>query len=92
MQLPSPLQTVVGGQRTIDADGDTVGAALRQLTARYPELADRLFGPDGEPHRFLNIYLNDEDIRFLGGLDAPVNHGDVVAILPALVGGGDAVP
>ena len=68
-------------------EGQTVGAALSGLAERYPGVRDQLFSPEGELNRYVNIYLNDEDVRVLDGLDTPVSEADTVVILPAMAGG-----
>jgi sulfur-carrier protein len=78
------------GQGILDvaAEGDTVRDLLGDLDRRYPGIAGQLLNADGSLHRFVNVYVNDEDVRFLGALDAKLDDGDVVAILPAVAGGG----
>jgi sulfur-carrier protein len=81
------LRAAVGGEKAVSAAGGSVGEVLADLSNRYPTFSDNLFGPDGELRQFVNVYLNDEDIRYLGRLDAPVENGDTVSILPAVAGG-----
>ena len=88
VRLPTMLRKHVAGQSLIEADGGTVGSLLTELGQHYPGLHTDLTGPDGELHQFINIYVNDEDIRYLDGLGTPVGAGDVVSILPAVAGGG----
>jgi molybdopterin synthase sulfur carrier subunit len=90
VRVTAVLQKLTGGAKTVQAEGGTVGAVLNDLDARYPGFKSNVM-QDGKLHRFVNIYLNDEDIRYLGQLDTPVQSGDVVAILPALAGGSHAV-
>ncbi len=71
----------------MEGQGATVGELLEDLDARYPGFKAQISGEDGQLHRFVNVYLNDEDIRYLQALDTPLNDGDVVSILPALAGG-----
>ena len=71
----------------LTAGGETVGEVLRSLTEAHPDTADQLFGADGELNRYVNVYLNDEDVRVLDGLDTAVKEGDTVVILPAMAGG-----
>jgi MoaD family protein len=80
------LQRVVGA-KSVQSEGKTIGEVLDQVNAQYPGFRDQITMDDGSLHRFVNIYVNDEDIRFLQSLDTPVNEGDVVSILPALAGG-----
>ena len=77
---------MVGGARSVPGQGSTVRELLDDLEGRYPGFTGQLV-TDGEIHRFVNIYLNDEDIRFLEKLDTPINDGDTLSILPALAGG-----
>ena len=86
VRLTSVLQRVVGA-KSVMSEGATVGELLANLDATYPGFRDQITGEDGQLHRFVNIYLNDEDIRYLGALDTPLQDGDVVSILPALAGG-----
>ena len=72
----------------VEGDGTTIRELLANLDSSYPGFKDQISGDNGELHRFVNVYLNDEDIRYLNSLDTPVNSGDVVSILPALAGGG----
>ena len=87
VRVTTVLQKLTGGQKSVSADGATVDELLRNLDADYPGFLQQVQGDDGQLHRFVNIYLNDEDIRYLGRLETPVKQGDVVSILPALAGG-----
>jgi molybdopterin synthase sulfur carrier subunit len=87
VRIPTILRKYSNGEKKVQAEGDTVGAVLSDLDQRYPGISSQLFNDDGTLHRFVNVYLNDEDIRFLGSLEAPVADDDVVAILPAVAGG-----
>lgn len=87
VRVPATLQAVVGGNKKVEGEGRTVRELLEDLDRRYPGFKDQLAGEGGELHRFVNIYLNDEDIRYLQSLDTPVKPGDVISILPALAGG-----
>ena len=87
VRIPTILRKYTGGEKKVEAAGGTVREVLADLDARYPGIAAQLFTEDGALHRFVNVYQNDEDIRFLGGLDAEVTEGDVVAVLPAVAGG-----
>jgi molybdopterin converting factor small subunit len=71
----------------VPADGATLAAVLSDLEARYPGITKNVLAEDGGLHRFINVYLNDEDVRYLGSLETAVNEGDVVSILPAVAGG-----
>ena len=86
VRVTSTLQNLVGA-KAVEAKGATVGELLADLDVRYPGFRAQISGSDGQLHRFVNIYLNDEDIRYLQALDTPLNEGDVVSILPALAGG-----
>ena len=87
VRVTAVLQKMVGGQKTISAAGGTVRAILDDIDARYPGFKGQMFGEDGKIQRFVNIYLNDEDIRYTGGAETPVSQGDKLDILPALAGG-----
>lgn len=87
IRIPTILRKHTGGAKSVEAEGATIRDVLKDLDQRYPGIAGQLFTDDGNLHRFVNVYLNDEDIRFLGALDAQVGDHDVVAILPAVAGG-----
>ncbi|MBF6619433.1 MAG: MoaD family protein [Patulibacter sp.] len=87
IRIPPVLRPSVGGEREIEADGSNVGDVLRALVAKYPDTERQLFGADGDLNRFVNVYLNDEDVRVLGGLETKVGDGDTLQILPAMAGG-----
>jgi sulfur-carrier protein len=87
VHLPSVLAAHIGGTRAVAAAGRTVGRALDDLVARYPQLGPRLRDAGGAPYPFITIYLNDEDVRLAGGFDAAVQDGDEVTIVPAVAGG-----
>ena len=87
VRIPTILRAHTGGAKAVDGSGDTIGELLADLDTRHPGLRDRLVTDEGGLHRFVNIYINDEDVRFLGALDAKVNAGDTVTILPAVAGG-----
>ena len=87
VRIPTILRKHTGGAKAVTADGDTVRDLLGDLDRRYPGIAGQLLNEDGSLHRFVNVYVNDEDVRFLGTLDAKLEAGDVVAILPAVAGG-----
>jgi molybdopterin synthase sulfur carrier subunit len=86
VRVTSLLERVVGA-KSVMGEGATVGELLANLDAAYPGFKDQITGEDGQLHRFVNIYLNDEDIRYLGALDTPLQDGDVLSILPAVAGG-----
>jgi sulfur-carrier protein len=87
IKIPPVLRASVGGERLISASGANVGDVLRDLAASHPATADQLFAADGELNRYVNVYLNDEDVRVLGGLDTAVSESDTLVILPAMAGG-----
>ncbi|MDK2126690.1 MoaD/ThiS family protein [Parachitinimonas caeni] len=86
VEIPTLLRPLTGGLKRLDADGATVYEVLQQLEQRYPGLQDRLL-KDGAVRRFMNLYVNDEDIRFAQELATPVSAGDCLTILPAVAGG-----
>ncbi|MEW5915540.1 MAG: MoaD/ThiS family protein [Gemmatimonadota bacterium] len=87
IHLPSILAPLADGARVVDGDGFTVGDVVRSLTQRYPALAPRLVDDSGAQYPFVAIYLNDDDIRLVGGFEATVHDGDELAIVPAVAGG-----
>ncbi len=87
VRIPPVLRPQTGGKPEVDAGGSTVGEVLRALTGEYPDTAGQLFGADGDLNRYVNVYLNDEDVRVLNGLETAVSDGDTVVILPAMAGG-----
>ena len=87
VRIPSPLRSYTNGVDVIESDGDTVAAVLTGLTAQAAGIEQRLFKSPGQLNRFVNVYVNDEDIRFLSNLDTPVKAGDEVSIVPAIAGG-----
>ena len=87
VRIPPVLRASVGGEREVTADGETVGAVLGALASDHPEVEGQLFGADGQLNRYVNVYLNDEDVRVLEGLDTAVSEGDSLQILPAMAGG-----
>lgn len=86
VRVTSVLQRVIGA-KSVEAEGSTIAEVLDQINSRYPGFREQITMEDGSLHRFVNIYVNDEDIRFMQQLDTPVESGDVVSILPALAGG-----
>ena len=87
IRIPPVLRPSVGGEREVSAPGATVGEVLAGLTAEHPATHSQLFGADGELNRYVNVYLNDEDVRVLDGLQTAVGERDVLVILPAMAGG-----
>jgi sulfur-carrier protein len=86
VRVPTILRTYTGGAKTVDGEGDTLDALFADLESRHPGLRERVVDEKGL-RRFVNVYLNDEDVRFLGGLETKVADGDSVTILPAVAGG-----
>jgi sulfur-carrier protein len=87
IKIPPVLRASVGGEREVKADGGDVGAVLQALAEQHPATQSQLFSPDGELNRYVSVYLNDEDVRVLGGLDTSVSETDTLVILPAMAGG-----
>jgi molybdopterin converting factor small subunit len=86
VRIPTILRPYTKDQKSVQATGSSLGALIADLDLNYAGLSERLL-EDGALRRFINIYINDEDVRFLGGLDSPVKDGDSVTILPAVAGG-----
>lgn len=89
VQVTATLRNLVGA-KSVEAEGATVGQLLENLDERFPGFRQQISGEDGQLHRFVNLYLNDEDVRYLEDLQTPLKDGDVVSILPALAGGSRA--
>jgi len=87
IKIPPVLRPSVGGEKEVQASGSDVGALLNQLAEQHPATQSQLFGPDGSLNRYVNVYLNDEDVRVLDGLGTSVSDGDTLVILPAMAGG-----
>lgn len=87
VKIPPVLRTATDGEKQVSASGNTVGDVLRSIVGDYPDTERQLFGPDGGLNRYVNVYLNDEDVRVLDGLDTSVEDADTVMILPAMAGG-----
>jgi sulfur-carrier protein len=87
VRIPTILRQYTSGAKSVAGTGDSLADLLTNLDAAYPGLRGRLVTDDGGLHRFVNIYVNDEDVRFLGALAAPLKDGDSVTILPAVAGG-----
>ncbi|MDG4769384.1 MoaD/ThiS family protein [Solwaraspora sp. WMMD792] len=87
VRVPTILRSYTGGAKVVEGNGDTLAALLDDLDAKHSGLRGRLVTDEGNLHRFVNIYVNDEDVRFLGALEAKVADGDTVTILPAVAGG-----
>ena len=87
VNLPTVLRPHAGGERTVVMDGVTVGEVLNALVAQYPGMAGQVIDDSGTLHKFVNIYINDDDVRYLSGTDTPVSSSDELSILPAVAGG-----
>jgi sulfur-carrier protein len=87
VKIPPVLRSSVGGAKEVEASGGSVGEVLRALADRHPATESQLFSEDGDLNRYVNVYLNDEDVRVLEGLDTGVSEGDTIVILPAMAGG-----
>lgn len=85
--IPTPLRTLTGGQDAVQVPAESVSGLVERLEQDFPGMGHRLRGDDGSLRRFINIYVNDEDIRFLQGADTPLKDGDQVSIVPAIAGG-----
>jgi molybdopterin synthase sulfur carrier subunit len=87
VRIPTQLRTLTGGAGEVKVEGSTVGQALQALDAAHTGFAERLFDEDGSLRRFVNVFLADEDVRFLDGLATPVSDGQTLSIVPAVAGG-----
>lgn len=87
VKIPPVLRDSTDGEKQVSASGSTVGDVLRSVVGDYPDTERQLFGTDGDLNRYVNVYLNDEDVRVLEGLDTAVEDADTVMILPAMAGG-----
>jgi molybdopterin synthase sulfur carrier subunit len=87
IKIPPVLRPSVGGEKEVSASGDDVGAVLRALAEEHPATQSQLFSGEGQLNRYVNVYLNDEDVRVLDGLDTSVGETDTLVILPAMAGG-----
>ncbi len=87
VRIPPVLRPAVGGARQVEASGATLSAVLDDLFARYPAVREQILTPEGELSRFVNVFVNDQDARYLNALETPVAAGDVIMLLPAMAGG-----
>ena len=87
VKIPPVLRASVGGEKEVSADGESVGEVLNALATAHPQTQSQLFSAEGELNRYVNVYLNDEDVRVLDGLQTTVGEGDTLVILPAMAGG-----
>jgi len=91
VRIPTILRSYTGGAKSVEGSGETLADLLADLDTRHPGLRGRLVTEEGALHRFVNVYINDEDVRFLGALEAKLSDGDTVTILPAVAGGAEPV-
>ncbi len=87
LRIPTVLRPAMGGASVIAVEGATVGEVLLRLTTTYPAIKGQLLNPDGTLHRCLNVYVNDDDVRYLGGVNASLANDDEITLLPAVAGG-----
>ena len=87
VRIPTQLRTLTGGTSEVTVDGSTVAEVLKALDAAHPGFAERLFDGNGALRRFVNVFLDEEDVRFLQGLETPVAHNQTLSIVPAVAGG-----
>ena len=85
--LPNLLRQHAGGERSVTVEGSTIGEVLEALQKAYPGMSGQLVTPEGQLHRFVNVYLNDDDVRYMDKLETKVIEGDTISILPAVAGG-----
>ncbi len=90
IQIPTPLRGFTGDNGEVSVEGSTVGEALQGLIAKHSALAPHLYGDDGKLRSFVNVFLNDEDVRYMEKEDTPVKEGDSLSIIPSIAGGGGA--
>jgi MoaD family protein len=87
VRIPTILRTYTGGEKAVEAKGDTLQGLIDDLDSRHSGIKARLITEEGNLHRFVNVYVNDEDVRFLGSLETPLKDGDSITVLPAVAGG-----
>jgi molybdopterin synthase sulfur carrier subunit len=87
VRIPTPLRKLTGGNETVSVEGDSVAAVIADLEKKHPGREERICEAGGTVRRFVNVYVNGDDIRFLDNLDSPVNDGDEISIVPAIAGG-----
>lgn len=87
VRLPNIFRPSAGGEASVEAEGSTVGEVFDDLVGKYPGLRDSLLTPEGDMPRHLNVFVNDDDVRYLGKLDTKVGEGDIVTLMPAVAGG-----
>lgn len=87
VRIPTPLRKLTNNEELVEVQPGTIGAAIKELQTRYPGIEERLVDENGAVRRFVNVYVNEEDIRFLKNQDTPLKDGDEVSIIPAIAGG-----
>ena len=87
VRIPTPLRKLTNNQEVVEINAATVGTAILELQAQFPGIAERLVDDKGEVRRFVNVYVNEEDIRFLKNRETPLKDGDEISIIPAIAGG-----
>ena len=87
VRIPTPLRKLTNNEELVEVNAATIGAAIEELQARFPGIAERLVNDKGEVRRFVNVYVNEEDIRFLQNRETPLKDGDEISIIPAIAGG-----
>lgn len=87
VRIPTPLRKLTNNEELVEVNGATVAEAITELQARYPGIQERLMDEKGEVRRFVNVYVNEEDIRFLKNQNTPLKDGDEISIIPAIAGG-----
>ena len=87
VRIPTVFRRYTGNESVVSVEGSTIGELLEQIEARYPGFKEQLMSEDGQLHRFVNVYVNDEDARYLDKLDTKVSEGDTVSLLPSVAGG-----
>jgi molybdopterin synthase sulfur carrier subunit len=87
VRIPTPLRKLTNNEEMVEVNAATIGAAIQELQTRFPGIAERLVDDKGEVRRFVNVYVNEEDIRFLQNRETPLKDGDEISIIPAIAGG-----
>jgi sulfur-carrier protein len=87
VRIPTPLRKLTNNEELVEINAANIGDAINELQSRYPGIAERLVDDKGEVRRFVNVYVNEEDIRFLNNRETPLKDGDEISIIPAIAGG-----
>ncbi len=87
VRIPTPLRKLTNNEELVEVQGSTMGEVFKELQTRFPGIQERLLDESGAVRRFVNVYVNEEDIRFLQNQDTPINPGDEISIIPAIAGG-----